>query len=204
MTTGAPVNSALEALVLAAGKGSRFGGGKLTAPWLGGVLIDGALAAAFAAPVRTVTVVWGADEAVSEAAQAFAERTGQAGQLRIVHAERFAEGLSESLKAGVASLPPDTEGLYVFLGDMPQVPPSIPPLLEEALRNGAQAAAPIFNGVRGHPALIGAGLLSRLSGLTGDRGAGALLDGLGSALALVETADDGVVWDVDLPNDLRR
>ncbi|HEY9219590.1 MAG TPA: NTP transferase domain-containing protein, partial [Phenylobacterium sp.] len=38
--------------MLAAGAGSRFGGGKLLTPWAGGVLLDGALAAAFAAPVR--------------------------------------------------------------------------------------------------------------------------------------------------------
>ncbi|HEX7947277.1 MAG TPA: NTP transferase domain-containing protein, partial [Phenylobacterium sp.] len=48
-------------LVLAAGAGSRFGGGKLTAPFRDGVLLDGALAAAFAAPVRIVTLVTGAD-----------------------------------------------------------------------------------------------------------------------------------------------
>ena len=36
--------------MLAAGSGSRFGGGKLTAAWGPGVLLQGALAAAFAAP----------------------------------------------------------------------------------------------------------------------------------------------------------
>ena len=40
-----------EAIVLAGGSGSRFGGGKLLAPFRGGELIDGALRAAFAAPV---------------------------------------------------------------------------------------------------------------------------------------------------------
>ena len=56
------MTGALEAIVLAAGSGRRFGGGKLTSPRGDGLLLDGALEAAFAAPVRTVSVVWGADE----------------------------------------------------------------------------------------------------------------------------------------------
>ncbi|MFA5600050.1 MAG: NTP transferase domain-containing protein, partial [Phenylobacterium sp.] len=53
--------AALEALVLAAGAGRRFGGGKLLAPYRGGVLLDGALAAAFAAPARAGRLVIGTD-----------------------------------------------------------------------------------------------------------------------------------------------
>jgi CTP:molybdopterin cytidylyltransferase MocA len=52
---------ATEAVVLAAGAGARFGGGKLLAPYMAGVLLDGALAAALAAPACSVTLVTGAD-----------------------------------------------------------------------------------------------------------------------------------------------
>ncbi|HRD47221.1 MAG TPA: NTP transferase domain-containing protein, partial [Caulobacter sp.] len=65
MATG---GDALDAVVLAAGAGKRFGGGKLTAPWADGLLLDASLAAAFASPARTVSVVWGADGRVLEAA----------------------------------------------------------------------------------------------------------------------------------------
>ena len=47
------------------------------------MLLDGALAAALAAPARTVTVVWGADPRVAGAAQAFAEAVGAAARLRL-------------------------------------------------------------------------------------------------------------------------
>ena len=50
LATEAPARPALEAVILAAGSGRRFGGGKLTAAWDAGVLLEGALAAAFAAP----------------------------------------------------------------------------------------------------------------------------------------------------------
>jgi molybdenum cofactor cytidylyltransferase len=191
-----------EAVVLGAGAGSRFGGGKLTAPWRGGVLIDGALAAAFAAPARAVTVVWGADAAVPKAATAFAARIGEGVRLKLVHAERHAMGLSESLKAGITSLPPDCDGAFIFLGDMPRIPTSVLNPLAEAIAGGVEAAAPHFEGARGHPVLFGSALFPRLLELDGDRGAGGLLARLGDALALIPAPDDGVLYDVDQPVDM--
>jgi molybdenum cofactor cytidylyltransferase len=191
-----------EAMVLAAGAGSRFGGGKLTAPWRGGVLLDGALAAAFAAPARSVSVVWGADARVADAAQAFADHIGQAQRLRLVRADRAAEGLAESLKAGLVALPADCAGVFIFLGDMPRVPHAIAGELGEALAAGALAAAPSFEGQRGHPVLVAAVLFPRLMALGGDRGAAAVLSGLGEGLALVPTPNADVLFDVDRPGDL--
>ena len=188
--------------MLAAGAGARFGGGKLTAPWKGGVLLDAAMAVAVAAPARSVTVVWGADARVPAAARAFAERSGQAGRLRLIHAERAAEGMAESLKAGLVSLPAESTGAFVFLGDMPRVSPSLAHELVQALATGALAAAPTFEGRRGHPVLFAAVLFPRLVALAGDRGAAAVLAELGDALALVASPDDGVLFDVDRLGDL--
>ena len=201
MTEGATID-ALEAIVLAGGAGSRFGGGKLTHAWRGGALIDGALAAAFAAPVRSVTVVTGADANVEAAARARAMRGGELQRLRIVHCADHAEGMGATLRAGIASLPDDAAGAYVFLGDMPAIPPAILPALAAALAAGATAAAPRHNGQRGHPVLFSAALFPQLRALTGDQGARDVLRELGSALALVETDDPGVLLDIDRPGDL--
>jgi CTP:molybdopterin cytidylyltransferase MocA len=121
MATVGGVSARLEAIVLAAGLGSRFGGGKLLAPWRGGVLLDGALAAALSAPVRSATIVTGADRRVEQAAREHATRTGQSARVRIAYAADYAEGLSASLRFGVTGLPADTDGAFVFLGDMPTV-----------------------------------------------------------------------------------
>ena len=188
---------ALEAIVLAAGAGTRFGGGKLTAPWGEGLLLDAALAAAFAAPVRSVTVVWGADPAVLEAASRYADSTGQPGRLHLVRNPLHAEGMGASLRAGVAGLPPDASGAFVFLGDMPRIPHEIAPKLAEALAAGARAAAPVRGGRRGHPALFSAELFPALLSLAGDKGAGWLLNAMTHGLALIPTEDDGALFDVD-------
>ena len=202
MATEGEAAGALEAVILAAGAGSRFGGAKLTAPWRGGLLIDGALAAAFAAPARQVTVVIGADPRVETAARAFAEGRGESGRLRIVHAADHAQGMAASLRAGLASLPGDSGGAFVFLGDMPRIPPAVPPLLAQALATGALAAAPVFGGRRGHPVLFARALFDGLSALAGDLGARSLLASLGDGLVLVDSRDAGVLYDVDDPSDL--
>jgi len=192
----------LEAIILAAGAGSRFGGGKLLAPWRGGVLLDGALGAAFASPVRSVEVVWGADAAVAEAAAAFAGRTGSGHRLRLVHAPRHADGLSASLAAGIEALPEDSDGVFVFLGDMPRVPPGLTAPMADALALGAAAVTTQFQGRRGHPVLFGRPLWPRLTALTGDQGAGALLRDLGDAVTLIPSPNNGVLFDVDRREDL--
>ncbi len=192
--------SRLYALVLAAGQGARFGGRKLLSPWRGGILLDGALAVALDAPVEAVLLVTGSDgPEVATAGRDFAERRGQGGRLTVVTAHNFAEGLSASLRAGLAALPADAAGVIVFLGDMPVVPSDIPARLAQALAQGAPAAAPIHKGQRGNPVALSRALFPDLALLTGDKGARSLLDGLGEQLALIETESNGILIDVDKP-----
>lgn len=197
----ARVSPPFEAIVLAAGSGTRFGGGKLTHPWRGGALIDGALAAALAAPVRSVTLVTGADAGVAPAALAFAEGRGEAARLRIVHCARHELGMGESLACGARSLAAGASGVFVFLGDMPLIATVILRPLALALARGASAAAPVFSGRRGHPVLFSRTLFPDLLALAGDQGAKSVLDGLGGRLALVESPDEGVLFDVDFGTD---
>ncbi len=192
----------LTAILLAAGAGRRFGGGKLTTPWRGGRLIDGALAAAFAAPVREVIVVTGADAAVGAAAQTWAQKAGVTDRLRLVLAADHAEGMGASLRAGMAALSQDCEGVFVFLGDMPHIPPALAGDLARRLTGKVLAVAPRFGGRRGHPVLFAAGLFAALASAKGDEGARTALSGLGERLAFIDTDDPGVLLDVDAPGDL--
>jgi molybdenum cofactor cytidylyltransferase len=203
LSGGARSGGRLEAIVLAAGAGTRFGGGKLLARWGIGTVLDGALAAAFAAPVRSVVLATGADaERVAEAARKLAARMGETERLRVIEARDHAEGMGASLRDAAAALPPDAAGAYVFLGDMPRVPIPVLFAMAAAVRAGAPAAAPVFEGRRGNPVLFGAGLVPQLKALSGDKGARDVLARLGASLALVESPDDGVLFDVDRPEDL--
>lgn len=192
-----------DAIVLAAGAGIRFGGGKLLAAWKGRPLIALALDAAFAAPVRSVTVaVRALDDSVAEIARRHAEASGRSGDLRLAVVAEAAEGQAASLRAAIAALPADSAAALVLLGDMPRIPEGVGEALVAAWRRGALACAPSFEGRRGHPVLFDQALFAGLLALSGDVGARRLLDALGQRLVLVPVADDGVLFDVDRVEDL--
>ncbi len=195
--------SRLDAIVLAAGAGARFGGAKLLAPWRSGVLLEAALASAFAAPVQRITLAVGAEgDRVAAAAQAFATNQGERDRLTIVATPDWARGMSASLKCAIASLAADVDAAFVFLGDMPLIPPGVPAAMAEALTADVAAAVPVFDGLIGHPALIRSSLFPAISRLEGDRGARRLLEALGPSLARVEAQDAGILFDVDTPDAL--
>ena len=170
-----------------------MGGDKLRRLWRGRPLLAWVVEAALAAPVERVWLVLGCDADLAALIPADP-------RLEVVTAEDWASGLSASLRAGIAALPSGAGAALVLLADMPRIPAETAAALIGAWREGAPAAAPVWNGARGHPVLLGANLFPAVAALQGDRGAGSLLAALGDRVARVAAADDGVVFDVDTPD----
>ena len=190
-----------HAVVLAAGAGSRFGGSKLTAPYQGGVLLDAALRTACAAPVESVVVVTGAHkQAVGSAVAEIASGSGI--PIRSVYCADHVSGMFASLRCGFASLPADAAGAFLFLGDMPRIPATVPAELLAPVLAGSLAAVPHVGGRWGHPVLISRPLFDAFSRGGGDGGGRAALRALGSELALVAIDHEGILADADTPSDL--
>lgn len=194
----------LDAIVLAAGRGVRFGGGKLTARLGDEPLIAGAIRTALLAPTRKVYVALGPDPETRKAVEATAARLVARERLALVAVENASEGMGASLTAAAREVPENTRGVFVFLGDMPRIDPATVELLARALQDPGDIVAPIYLGRRGHPVLFGADWLSDLRGLSGDEGARALVDGAGGRLVRIPVEDPGIHLDVDRPDDLAR
>ena len=107
--------SDVAAIVLAAGRGSRFGDEpKLLARLDGKTLIRHVAEAAVGSSVDPVIVVTGhRSEEVGTELQGL--------PVQIIHNPLFGQGLSTSLRAGFSSLPPTTRAAIILLGDMPFV-----------------------------------------------------------------------------------
>lgn len=174
------------AIVLAAGAGERFGGGKLAAALAGRPLLDHAVQAALASPAAEVIVV-GRPETPVPAGPKF----------RLVTLASVA--LSDSLRAGLAAAG-DAKGAFIFLGDMPLVPADTAERLA-AVIGEAPAAVPEWRGRPGHPVLLARSAFALVDGLSGDEGLGRLLRGL-AGVVRISVGDEGVVLDVDRPEDL--
>lgn len=191
-----------DAIVLAAGRGQRFGGGKLTALLQDEPLVTGALTTAFRAPVRRVFVAVGPDPALCEVVRTVVARLGETERLVLVSVEDAAAGMGVSLAQAARATPNDTRGVFVFLGDMPRIDPGTPRRLAAALRRSDDIVVPIHLGRRGHPVLFGVEWLPALCALSGDEGAKCLVAQAGARLIQVAVDDPGVCLDVDRPEDL--
>ena len=160
------------ALVLAAGAGSRFGGAKQLAALDGRPLLEHALSAVAQAPGldRSIVVLGaGAEDVLATVDLYGAEPVVCAG---------WAEGLSASLRAGIAAAGADTGAVVVVLGDQPRIAPAAIAAVLGALRaGGCDAARASYHGRPGHPVALGPALLARAAELRGDSGFGPLLRG---------------------------
>ena len=186
----------IVAILLAAGAGTRFGGGKLLHP-----LDDGAAIAAHAvrnlreAGLEVVAVVRPGDFPLADMLE-------QEGCL-VTRCADAVKGMGHSLAHGIASAR-DASGWVVALADMPRVKPQTVRNLADAISNGALVAAPVYQGTRGHPVAFAASLSGELTALSGDTGARAVLERHRDDVVLVDVDDPGVIVDIDAKADLAR
>lgn len=188
----------VAAIVLAAGRSSRMGGpNKLLAEIGGRPLVRIVAEAALASRARPVIVVTGHQRERVEAALAGLD-------VVLVHNPAYADGLSASLKAGIAAVPPAADGAIICLGDMPQVDARLIDRLLTAFdpERGALVAVPTIGGKRGNPVVWSRRFFSDLSTLTGDVGARGLIASYPEAVVEVATTDDAAFNDVDTPDAL--
>ena len=191
----------IAGILLAGGKGARFGGAKLLAPLpsashgvTAGTAIGAASALHMMAALNDVVAVVRPNDSMLNHALA---PTGA----RIVTCERADEGMGASLACGVTATS-DADGWIVALGDMPWIAPETIAAVADALREGAEVAAPAHRGERGHPVGFSRPYGSLLAALTGDEGARTIVAARQWALRIVDVADPGVLRDVDQPADL--
>jgi CTP:molybdopterin cytidylyltransferase MocA len=188
----------MAAVILAAGHGSRFGSEtpKCLARLGRRTLLGHAVAAATASGFRPVLVVVGHRAAdVGVAAGTLAQ---------VVENPDWEQGMATSLRTALVTLLPDptVTAVAVALGDQPRIGSDAYRRLEAAHHAGASLAIATYDGVRGHPVLIGRERWAEALKLEGDAGARSLLTGDD----VVEVPCDGTgdPFDVDTPADLEK
>jgi molybdenum cofactor cytidylyltransferase len=188
----------IAAVVLAAGRSSRMGGpNKLLAEIGGRPLVRIVAEAALASQARPVVVVTGHERERVEAALAGLPVT-------FVHNSHYADGLGTSLRAGIAAVPAQADGVVVCLGDMPQVDAALIDRLIAAIDpdKGALVALPTIDGKRGNPVVWSRRFFADLMAVEGDVGARHLIGRYGEAVVEVPVTGTGVLTDIDTPEAL--
>jgi molybdenum cofactor cytidylyltransferase len=184
----------IAGLLLAAGGARRFGSQKLLEPINGSPIV-----------VRSATVLAAeTDELwVVVGFESDAVRRALAGvPARIVENDKWEEGLSSSLAAGIRALDSTMDAVVIGLGDQPS-------LDREVVRNviatwrttGRPIVSARYRGTRGHPVLLDRSVFDEAARVTGDVGARDLIARDPSRVASVDVNADSP-RDVDTRDDL--
>lgn len=193
----APHAPRIAAIVLAAGLARRMGSNKLLAPIDGLPMVARAVDAALASQARPVIVVLG-----NEAGRVREALAGR--DVTFVSNPDFAEGLSASLKRGIAAVPAECDGALVCLGDMPRVTPADLNRLIAAFNpvEGRAICVPVRLAKRGNPVLWSRRFFPEILAVAGDVGAKHLIGAYPELVAEVAMDGDGVLIDIDTPQAL--
>ena len=170
---------------------------KLLVPFGGRVMVRAVVEQLEGSCVRPIVVVTGHE----------ADRVGEALTgvgVRLVHNPAYREGLSGSIRVGLAALPESAEAAIICLGDMPLIASRHVEKLVAAFdpAEGREICVPVFEGKRGNPVLFARRFFEEMAAVRGDVGARHLIGEYEEYVCEVAMDDRAVLVDVDSPQAL--
>jgi len=180
-------------ILLAAGSGSRFGGGKLLHKLADGTPIGVAsLRHLRDALPDIVAVVRTGDDELSK----LLETEGAV----VKRCEASHAGMAQSLVCAIrASM---NAGAWVIaLGDMPFVAPATISAIAARVGRSGRIVVPAYHGVRGHPVGFGSRYRAELLDIRGDQGARSVIESHARHVEIIDCEDPGILRDIDTPGD---
>lgn len=192
--TGERQTSRVYAVVLAAGRASRFGSTKQLASYRGEPLVRRALRAAESVCGADTILVVGHDLARVHEAAAPLE-----GFLRVN--ERYEEGLGTSIASAARVLPDTADAALFLLADQPRIEAHhLDRLIERWRENQSSIVCSSFGVASGPPVVFPADLFPELALLDGDTGARGVLER--NPERVIRMKIEAAATDVDTPGDL--
>jgi molybdenum cofactor cytidylyltransferase len=161
-------------------------------------LLRRAIDTALAVPADQVIVVLGhaADQLMPECEPTSAT---------VVLNDQWAEGVSTSLRGGLAAVASEARGVFIYPADMPLVTPeALRELAHRQQVSGRPAAMTEAGGIRGVPVFITRSLFPSLMIQEGDVGGAQYLRAHPEAVEAVHFDDPDLIRDVDRPEDYAR
>ncbi|MBV9173020.1 MAG: nucleotidyltransferase family protein [Chloroflexi bacterium] len=161
-------------------------------------LLRRAIDTALAVPTEQVIVVLG------HAADALLPEVGATSATVVINGQ-WTEGVSTSLRGGLAAVSPEARGVFIYPADMPMVTPqALRELAHRQQVSGRPAAMSESRGVRGVPVFITRSLFPSLMIQEGDIGGAQYLRAHPESVEAVHFEDADIMRDVDRPEDYSR
>jgi molybdenum cofactor cytidylyltransferase len=190
----------IVALVLAAGKGSRFDASgaryKPVQPLADGTPMVYAVCHTLLQHADAVTVICGPQQ------QAVRDALGGL-PVNLIHCTDADMGMSASLRCGINHSPARI-GWLIALADMPCIQTNTVRAVATRLRQDGHIVRPQFQNRPGHPVAFASQFRDELLQLTGDEGARAIIRRHPDALTLIPVNDPGCLLDIDTQEQLQQ
>jgi molybdenum cofactor cytidylyltransferase len=172
-----------------------MGGGKLVLPVGGRPMVQRVVDAALGSRASSTILVIGNE--AEEVLEAVAGRP-----VTVVVNPDYAEGMSTSLRAGLAAVDPAADGALVLLGDQPFVSSALlDALIDRFARVGKPVVRPSAEGRPGNPVLFSATLFPEIVGERGDVGGRRVIERLADEVCMVPVDDPHELVDIDSPQE---
>jgi molybdenum cofactor cytidylyltransferase len=123
----------------------------------------------------------------------------------VIYNPDFDTGMFSSVLAGIDSLPAETGSFFIHPVDIPLVRPhSLTRLMEAFDAKPSEVVYPLFDDSRGHPPLVMGRLKSAIVAHEGNGGLRTLLERFDDGAVEIPVADEGVLLDLDTPDDFEH
>lgn len=191
----------ISGILLAAGKGRRFGSQKLLEPLGGRPLVCRTVGVCLESRLDDIVVVTASDGAVAAEVRA---RFPGAPRLSYAVNRSPERGLVSTLKTGLAALGADVEAAMVIHADMPMVPPNLIDdlVIEYAWHGGI--VIPECRGQWRHPRIIPRGLFDDFIALDDGEKGTVVIERYRADVTTLPVEDPVTFLDIDVPADVER
>ncbi|MGC1606923.1 MAG: nucleotidyltransferase family protein, partial [Candidatus Acidiferrum sp.] len=123
----------------------------------------------------------------------------------IVVNDDWEKGQLSSIQAALHSLPPQTDGIVLFLIDHPLISSSlVDELIETFYTSGKSIVLPVYEGRRGHPVIFSAALYQELMSAPLETGARSVVWAHSGQVQIVQTNEEGCILNLNDPDTMQR
>jgi molybdenum cofactor cytidylyltransferase len=188
----------ISAILLAAGESRRMGEFKQLLTYAGRTFVECCVDHLLASRADEVIVVTGHREA--DVRYALGARP-----IRFAHNPDYREGMSASVKCGVAAVAPAAKAVLVALVDQPQIDSAIiNRVIAEYEKQLPLIVIPTYAGRNGHPVLIDLRLRDELLSFDSTQGLRHVIHTHAADVLHTQVTTEAVLMDFDYPEDYRR